>query len=234
MTDMDDQITATERRVGTFTRPEGEAHTVVLTRTYDADIDDVWSACTEADRIARWFLPVSGDLHLGGKYQLEGNAGGEILVCEPPRRLVVSWIYDPDGQGGDDFGEVEVNLSPAEGGGTRFELEHRAVVDPDFWNRFGPGAVGVGWDLGLVGLTAHLAGQDPDREAMEGSPEARDFMRRSAALWGDAHAASGEDPDKAAAVAATTAEFYAPEPGAEPGAEGSNADDAEGERDAKA
>jgi uncharacterized protein YndB with AHSA1/START domain len=212
MTDMDDQIGATERQVGNFTRPEGEVHTVVLARTYDAEIDDVWGACTQADRIARWFLPVSGDLHLGGKYQLEGNAGGEILVCEPPRRLVVSWIYDPEGKGGDDFSEVEVNLSPAEGGGTAFRLEHRAVVDPGFWDQFGPGAVGVGWDLGLLGLAAHLAGQDPDREAIEGSPEARDFMRRSASLWGDAHAASGVDPATAATMAATTAGFYAPDP----------------------
>ena len=31
------------------------------------------------ERIPRWFLPVSGDLRLGGRYQLEGNAGGEVL-----------------------------------------------------------------------------------------------------------------------------------------------------------
>jgi uncharacterized protein YndB with AHSA1/START domain len=215
MTDLDDQITATGRKVGNFTHEGRDGHSVVITRTYDADIDDVWSACTEAERIGRWFLPVSGDLHLGGKYQLEGNAGGEILVCEPPQRLVVSWIYDPSGEGSDDFSEVEVNLSPAEGGGTLFELEHRAVVDPDFWNQFGPGAVGVGWDLGLTGLTAHLAGEEIDKDAIEGSPEALDFMRRSAALWGEAHAASGEDPAVAATMAQTTAGFYAPDPEAD-------------------
>ena len=31
--------------------------------------------------------PISGDLRLGGRYQLQGNAGGEILVCEPPQHL---------------------------------------------------------------------------------------------------------------------------------------------------
>ena len=44
----------------------------------------MWDACTDPERIGRWFLPVSGDLRLGGRYQLEGNAGGEILRCEPP------------------------------------------------------------------------------------------------------------------------------------------------------
>jgi uncharacterized protein YndB with AHSA1/START domain len=215
MTDLDDHIAAIERKVDNFTREGRDGHSVVIARTYDADIDDVWSACTEAERIGRWFLPVSGDLHLGGKYQLEGNAGGEILVCEPPKRLVVSWLYDPSGEGSDDFSEVEVNLSPVEGGGTRFELEHRAVVDPDFWNQFGPGAVGVGWDLGLLGLAAELAGETIDKDAIEGSPESLVFMRRSAALWGEAHAATGADPAKASTMAQTTAGFYAPDPQAD-------------------
>ena len=57
-----------------------------------APIEDVWDACTTAERIGRWLMPVSGDLRrLGGKYQLEGNAGGEIVSCEPPRLLRVTW-----------------------------------------------------------------------------------------------------------------------------------------------
>jgi hypothetical protein len=30
-------------------------------------------------------MPISGELRVGGSFQLEGNAGGEILTCEPPR-----------------------------------------------------------------------------------------------------------------------------------------------------
>ena len=58
-----------------------------LRRTYDAPIDDVWDALTTPERIGRWFLPISGDYRLGGRYQFEGNAGGEILACERPNRL---------------------------------------------------------------------------------------------------------------------------------------------------
>ncbi len=36
-------------------------------------------------------------------------------------------------------------------------LEHIAHVEGDLWDRFGPGAVGVGWDLALMGLARYLA-----------------------------------------------------------------------------
>jgi hypothetical protein len=52
-------------------------------------VEDVWDAITSAERIPRRFLPVSGDLRLG-RYQLQGNAGGEITGCNPPRHLRLS------------------------------------------------------------------------------------------------------------------------------------------------
>ena len=82
--DVDKEARAIERAVGQRTMPAGEARTVLLQRTYDAPVEDVWDAITDPQRIARWFLPVTGDLRLGGTYQLEGNAGGKILRCEPP------------------------------------------------------------------------------------------------------------------------------------------------------
>ena len=72
MKDLVDEINAVHRAV----RVDGENAAVVLRRTYPAAVADVWDALTSPERIARWFLPVTGDLHLGGKYQLEGNAGG--------------------------------------------------------------------------------------------------------------------------------------------------------------
>src|SRR5262245_58255057 len=63
------------------------ARMVVATCRYATDADDLWDALTQRERIPRWFMPISGDLRLGGRYQLEGNAGGEITACEPPKRL---------------------------------------------------------------------------------------------------------------------------------------------------
>jgi uncharacterized protein YndB with AHSA1/START domain len=93
MIDVPGEIGGTHREVREGRVPTGEARTVLVRRTYPAPIEDVWDAITDASRISRWFLPVTGDFRLGGKYQLEGNAGGEILRCEPPRLLKVSWIY---------------------------------------------------------------------------------------------------------------------------------------------
>jgi uncharacterized protein YndB with AHSA1/START domain len=56
----------------------GGTVTVMISRTYDADAKDVWDALTNPERLPRWFYPVSGDLRVGGTFQLEGNAGGEI------------------------------------------------------------------------------------------------------------------------------------------------------------
>ncbi|MEU8319330.1 SRPBCC family protein [Nonomuraea sp. NPDC048881] len=185
---------------------DGERKSVTLTRHYDAEVADVWDACTDGERIARWFMPVSGDLRLGGTYQLEGNAGGQILACEPPSYLRVSWLFGPD----PGFSEVEVRLS-AEDGGTRFELRHTAEVPPEMWGRFGPGAVGVGWDLGLLGLRLHLSGLPmPDKAGFELTADGRRYITASSRAWGAAFEEAGAPPEAAAAAVAATTAFYLP------------------------
>jgi hypothetical protein len=83
----------------------------------------------------------------------------------------------------------------------------------DHWATFGPGAVGVGWDLGLLGLALHIrTGEAVDHEAFESNPESRAFIRGSAADWGAAHAAAGAQTAVAEDAAARTSAFYAPDP----------------------
>ena len=93
MIDIDREIEAVQREVGEGSVPAGVGHSVLLRREYDARIDDVWDALTNPERIGRWFLPISGDYRLGGRYQFEGNAGGEIVECDRPHRLKVTWVY---------------------------------------------------------------------------------------------------------------------------------------------
>src|SRR5205823_15078446 len=71
------------RSVRNFEKDGKAASAVTLTRLYDTDVDDLWDAVTSKERIPRWFLPVEGDLRLGGRYQLKGNAGGTITACTP-------------------------------------------------------------------------------------------------------------------------------------------------------
>lgn len=53
-------------------------------RTYDTTVEDLWDALTTPERLARWFLPVEGDLEPGGRYRLEGNASRTIDRCRRP------------------------------------------------------------------------------------------------------------------------------------------------------
>lgn len=185
----------------------GERKVITMRRRYDADVEDVWDACTNAERLSRWFLPVTGDLREGGTYQLQGNAGGEILQCEPPRLLKVSWLFGPN----PGFSEVEVRLS-SEGDGTLLELRHTADVPPDMWGTYGPGAVGVGWDLTLLGLALHLTGAaKPDENTFHLTDEGRRSIIASSEAWGRAYEAAGGDPEEVATAVANTTNFYAPE-----------------------
>ena len=120
----------------------------------------MWDAVTSAERIARWFLPVSGDLRLGGRYQLEGNAGGEVQECLPPNggaaHYRVTWEYG----GGVDRGSRS-GSRPCPSDETEVELEHIAKVadvPEEIWEQFGHPATGIGWDGGFLGLALHLGG----------------------------------------------------------------------------
>jgi uncharacterized protein YndB with AHSA1/START domain len=212
MIDIVRELEAVHRKVGEGRIPAGVGRAIRLQRDYDAPIEEVWDALTNPERISRWFLPISGDYRLGGRYQFEGNAGGEIVACERPHRLKVTWVYG-EVTSEADVSELEVRLSTLDSGATRFELEHTAVVPEDRWAEYGPGAVGVGWDGGVLGLTLHLRGGSVDDPlAWQMSAEGREFSTRSSEAWGEANRAAGADPEAAARAVANTTAFYAPDP----------------------
>jgi uncharacterized protein YndB with AHSA1/START domain len=213
MIDVVHQINSVDRRVGSRTLEAGEARTVTVSRVYDTPPEDLWDACTNPERISRWFVPISGDLRPGGRYEFQGNASGTIERCEPPHRVDATWEY------GGQMSWVELRLIPEAEGRTRFALEHISHVDDEMWAQFGPGAVGVGWDHGLLGLTLHLAGgrDQPDRgavEAWQASDEGRQFVRLASERWAEASIAAGTDPAAAQEAAARTTDAYTGEPAA--------------------
>jgi uncharacterized protein YndB with AHSA1/START domain len=213
MIDVAHQINAVARRVGARTLDVGEARTVVVSQTYRAALDDLWDACTNAERIPRWFLPITGELRVGGRYQLEGNASGTIESCDPPNGFTATWEY------GGSTTWIELRLTPLGDEETRFELEHIAQVDDETWVQFGPGAVGIGWELGLLGLAAHLstgeAVSPAEAAAWSASEQGKEFITLSGRAWGDAATQAGEDPQEAAAAAGRTIEAYTATPPAE-------------------
>ena len=214
MIDITHEIEAVQRQVRDRHVPAGEAREIRLQREFDAPIEDVWDALTNPERIGRWFLPISGDYRLGGRFQFEGNAGGRILDCDRPNRLKVTWGYG-EMAGDADFSEVEITLAPGAGRTTRLDFAHTAIVPDDRWTEFGPGAVGVGWEQGLLGLELHLRGGSVgDPIAWQLSAEGREHSTRSSEAWGAANVAGGADPATAAQGVANTTMFYAPDPDA--------------------
>jgi uncharacterized protein YndB with AHSA1/START domain len=193
----------TGRRDGALTR------VAVARRTYPTDRADLWDAVTNAERIPRWFLPVSGELRPGGHYQLEGNAGGVVERCDEPESFAVTWEF------GGMTSWLAVSLAEAVDG-TTLELVHEAPVDPEMWALYGPGAVGLGWDLGLMALGLHLeTGKQVDPEAGAAfplTPEGRQLIRLAATGWADAAVADGDDPEPARRASDTAYAAYTTAP----------------------
>jgi uncharacterized protein YndB with AHSA1/START domain len=201
-------VALAEREVRSATREGAPTRTTVVRRRFATDVDDLWEAVTDRDRLARWFLPVTGDLELGGRYQFEGNAGGVVETCEPPRGFSATWEF------ADQVSWVRVHLSPDGEGRTVLQLEHEAPVDdPSFWETYGPGAAGIGWDLGLLGLGLHLGsdGAPVDPEAAQVwtlSDEGVAFVRAAALDWAAAAIDDGDDGEAAQQAAERTIAFY--------------------------
>lgn len=77
-------IGAVTREIHSRVHDGRPARVLVAICAYDTSLDDLWDAVTNPERIGRWFLPVSGEFRVGGNYQLEGNASGQITECQPP------------------------------------------------------------------------------------------------------------------------------------------------------
>ncbi|MEU4448836.1 SRPBCC domain-containing protein [Actinosynnema sp. NPDC050801] len=203
MIDIADQLKAIHREVSAGSE---DTIGVLLRRTYDATAADVWDAVTDPDRLKRWFLPISGDLREGGNFQLEGNAGGDILTCAPPKLLRVTF--------GAETSIVELRLTEDDDEQTTVELEHTV---PKAMAGSGAGAlyVGPGWDGALLGLALFLAGEveeGADPVAAANAPETQRFNLGSIAAWETVVQASGTATaeDLAAAVTAAKSQ-YAPD-----------------------
>jgi uncharacterized protein YndB with AHSA1/START domain len=152
-------------------RSAGGAGVVRIEDRYATGIDDLWSAVTDPERLARWWGRVEGDLRSGGAVRLfVESAGlqstGRIEECEPPRRLRVtsretdeSWAGSaPDAPPPFDS-VIEVTLTPA-GDQTILVIEVSGLpLDKVAF-------YGAGWQMHAENLAAYLAGrQRGDEEA---------------------------------------------------------------------
>lgn len=175
------------RDCGRGEKAGGPVRSVTLTLVTPRHLpSEVWDVIARPERLARWYGPVSGELRVGGRFRVEGEAAGTILACEPGRRLEFAW------EAAGESGWVDIALSHYGGGGARLILTH-SVRETDRWRTFGPAGIGVGWDLASHALVGHLSrpGVDIDLRTVAALPESRRLLASCAESWGKARDRGG-------------------------------------------
>jgi hypothetical protein len=126
---------------------------------------------------------------VGGRYQLEGQAGGVVERCDAPSSFAVTWEF------GGGVSWLTVTLQPDGDDRTTLELRHEGPVPPEMWDQFGPGAVGVGRDLLLRALDLHVdtrAPVDPAEVEYPLTTAGREFVDAAVHGWADAAIVDGD------------------------------------------
>jgi uncharacterized protein YndB with AHSA1/START domain len=157
--------------------PSGEARVAVFTRTYETTIEDLWDACTNPERLKRWYVPVTGDFREGGTFQQVNMGSGTIVACEAPILLHLSL--------GGGVDEIEVRLSPGDAEGTTtLELQHATTLDSHNIGGEMYDAIfcmGGGYYPRLYALDLYLRGEladEYDSSAFHLNPEMRPVIER--------------------------------------------------------
>ena len=160
--------------------PAGEARVAVFTRTYATTVEDLWDACTNPERLRRWYTHVSGDLRLGGTFEQVNMGSGTVVACDAPHLLKVSL-----GGGAD---EIELRLAPGDEAGTAtLELQHATTLDSHEIGGQTYDAIfcmGGGYYPRLQALDLHLRGTLPDgydSTAFHLNPDMRPAIDRGSA-----------------------------------------------------
>jgi uncharacterized protein YndB with AHSA1/START domain len=140
------------RIVGTLRRTEDGRGAVRMEDRYGTGIEDLWSALTEPDRLARWLAAVDGDLRPGGEFQARFTSSwegpGRVDVCRAPEHLAVTLA-----PGTPDETVVEATLT-AEDGRTRLVIEERGLSIGKLAGH------GAGWQAHVEDLAAYVEGRE--------------------------------------------------------------------------
>ena len=160
---MSDDMQARTGVVGRLRSVDGRG-VVRMEDRYSTDIDDLWSAITDPDRLARWFGEVDGELSLGGEFRVHiadaGERTGQVEACDAPQRLLVTTRETDEsyrrGKGVPPFDAAwDIRLT-ADGDQTTLVIEVKGMpLDKIAF-------FGTGWQIHAESLAAYLAGREPD------------------------------------------------------------------------
>ncbi len=127
---------------------------LIITRTFRAPIEDVWTSVTKSESTERWFGRWEGDAGVGKTVRLlmvfeKGDAWTNVLIetCDAPHHLVVKTTSD--------FGTKRLEIRLAQTGDTtQLTFVHHLGEKLGMRGEFGPG-----WEYYFDNLVAVLAGE---------------------------------------------------------------------------
>jgi uncharacterized protein YndB with AHSA1/START domain len=135
--------------IGTMRALDEKTGAVRVEDVYDTEISDLWAACTQPERLARWVARVSGDLSVGGTIEVVFTSTctgpGRVEVCDEPHHLLLTMM-----PGTDEETQIEAWLAE-EGSRTRLVVEERGLPLDDI------ASYGAGWQAHLDDLGRSLA-----------------------------------------------------------------------------
>ena len=147
---MTENQTTQPRVLGSLREADGRA-IIHVEDVYPTDIDDLWTAISQPERLGHWLAKVEGDITVGGSFTARFTSGwegpGRVDVCDAPHRLVITTFGNPDET------VMEATLTP-EGDGTRLIIEERGILLEDALFH------GAGWQAHIEDLALYLGGKD--------------------------------------------------------------------------
>lgn len=148
-----------------YLQTEPGSEPVVVEGLFNVTPERMYRAWTSPDEVIKWFGPAPNsliaceiDLRIGGKWRFvledspekKRRIEGEYLEVEENRRLVFSWTFVTQVDGGEPEvthpSKVSVTFTP-DGAATRIDLRHEAIRSED--GRLG---VGRGWEACFTSL----------------------------------------------------------------------------------
>jgi len=144
---------------------ETERRSVSRDIAIDARPETVWELLVDPAQAVRWMGQVADfDVRPGGRYRVgvipNNVASGRFVEIDPPRRLVLTWGWEPGSGSPVPPGSTTVvfELEP-HGAGTLLHFSHRDLPDADAATKHGHG-----WAHYLERLKVCAAGGDPGRD----------------------------------------------------------------------
>jgi len=135
--------------------------TIERVMEFKAAPEKVWKAISDPVELSQWFgHRTELDLTPGGEgamiWDNHGSYAVRVEEVDPPRRLVWSWVHEPDTPFDDaPATRVEWDLSPRDGGGTTLHLRESGFLT-DVHQEQNRG----GWEEELGELMELLEGSD--------------------------------------------------------------------------